>query len=134
MKITKDSTVKITIIIATLIFLGLSFTDFYVITTTGSVLSPVNDGYIQSTERTRNTMVSIVCSLIPFINLIIKKKWTRLLAIFASIVNLLIITLIYPTLVSASSSIISGSHSASLTSIGWIATIILVIIIFLLFF
>lgn len=132
LKIKKEAIKDIIIIIFSMFFVGLSFADFYIITTTGSVIDDITGGFAQHTKATRNSLFSVVCVLFPLISFIIKKSWTRIMAILVSILNFLIITMIQPTLVSATS-LIGASYSANLTNIGWLGTILVLLIIFLFF-
>lgn len=131
MKLAKDFVVNILIFLMSLIFIGISFAGFYVITTTGSALDRFTGEFVQSVEIVHNSYVSIICAVLPPLCLIFKKKWTNVFAIIASILNFLIIFFIYPLLISASS-LIGASYSANLTWLGWIGTVIVLLITLLL--
>jgi len=120
-KTDKESIVNYAIIILSLIILALSFSDFYTVTTTGSVIDDLSGGFCQSTEEARNSLFSVFCTLLVLVSVVVKSKWARILAIVAAIVNILTITVLYPFLVAAMS-IIGATYSVKLTVIGWIAT------------
>lgn len=130
MKLAKDY-INSLIIIFSLIFIGVSFADFYAITTTGSAIDHFTGDFVRFEEQINNSYISIVCAVLPPICLFFKKKWTNIFAIFISVLNLLIIVFIYPLLVSVNSKI-GASYSASLTSFGCIGTIIVFLITILL--
>ena len=131
MNIKRNSIVNIIILILSLLFIGISFADFYEITITGSVLDSYTGDYSQSIEYATNSLTSIVLTVVSTVCLIFKKKWIIMISIFVSSLNFLIIALIFPFLISALS-IIGASYSARLTELGWIGLVIVLIIIFLL--
>lgn len=131
MKLAKNFFINILIILLSLIFIGISFADFYVITTTGSALDHFTGGFVQSVEIVNNSYISIICAFLPLACLLFKKKWTNVFAILASTLNFLIIVFIYPLLISATS-LIGSSHSANLTGLGWIGSVIVLLITLLL--
>lgn len=131
MKLAKDFVVKILIILLSLVFIVISFADFYVITTTGSVIDVFTGEFVQTKEIVNNSYTSVVCAVIPIVCLLFKKSWTNVFAILASILNILIIFFVYPTFISATSSI-GSSYSAELTCLGWIGAVILLFITLLL--
>lgn len=120
-KTDKDSIINYAIIILSLIILVLSFSNFYTITTTGSVIDDLSGGFCQSTEESRNSLFSVFCALLVLVSVVVKSKWARILALVAAIANILTITVLYPFLVAAMS-IIGATYSVKLTVIGWIAT------------
>ncbi len=120
------------IAVITMIFLGLSFADFYTVITIGSIID-VNGEPFQEISETSNTAFSAVCAVFPLMNFIIPKKWTRVLSIIFSVVNFLFITLIYP-MVASVAGMIGATYHVKLTSIGWMGATIVLFTVLLLFF
>lgn len=131
MKLAKEFTIKSLIILLSLIFIGVSFADFYVITTTGSAIDAFTGEFFQTVEIVNNSYISVVCAVFPLVCLLFKRKWINVFAILASMLNFLIIVILYPTFISATS-LIGSSHSADLTWLGWIGAVLVLLITLLL--
>lgn len=130
MKIAKKGIMNCVVLLLSLVVLALSFSDFYTITMTGSIIDDLSGGFLKTTEETRNSLFSVFCTLLPLASFI-KWKWARILAIASSVVNILTITVLYPYAI-ASKSAIGASYSAKLTWIGWIAVGLVFFTLFLL--
>lgn len=130
MKLTKKFTIKSLITLLSLIFIGISFADFYVITTTGSVIDVFTGEFLQTVEMVNNSYTSVACAVLPLVSLLFKRKWINVFAILLSMLNFLIIVILYPTSISATS-LIGSSYSVELTWLGWIGAILVLLITFL---